>query len=143
MDEYITPEEAVANGVAALNERGPSDWATVIDVEKLDVRSGINCPLGQLFGDFGNQDSVDFVLYGTECDPDSDCGYDGCHCSASNDFVYNAALLGFIVNSHVFNTIRFTYAEIDAQLTAEWRRVLTEGVGAKAKRSWLRRVLKR
>jgi hypothetical protein len=44
-------EERVAAGVAWLDEHVP-DWPDRIKLPELDLKSCLNCVLGQLFGDF-------------------------------------------------------------------------------------------
>ncbi|RJQ34955.1 hypothetical protein C4568_01755 [Candidatus Parcubacteria bacterium] len=42
----------VARGVRLLDRKGPPGWRSKIDLEKLEIRSGSRCILGQIYGDF-------------------------------------------------------------------------------------------
>ncbi len=44
-------EKQVKRGVAFLNRNTP-DWRKEINLQTLDVESGLNCPLAQIFGDY-------------------------------------------------------------------------------------------
>jgi len=44
--------ERVAKGAALLDEKGPTDWASEINLEALDIVSTSNCILGQLYGGY-------------------------------------------------------------------------------------------
>jgi hypothetical protein len=48
----ITADQAVANGVAFLDEHGPDGWRDKINLETLCISSSQNCPLGQVYGGF-------------------------------------------------------------------------------------------
>lgn len=48
----LTVRERVARGVALLDERGPESWRDKIDPARLNVASGLDCVLGQVFGDY-------------------------------------------------------------------------------------------
>jgi hypothetical protein len=41
----------VADGIEWLNENGPADWWTRVDLSILDVSDGYTCVLGQVFAD--------------------------------------------------------------------------------------------
>jgi hypothetical protein len=43
---------AIERGVKFLNSRWEEDWYEYIDIERLDMLSGGNCIIGQLFGDY-------------------------------------------------------------------------------------------
>lgn len=46
-------EARVARGIALLDECGPKDWRSKIDLDTLDIASPWRCVLGQLYGSFG------------------------------------------------------------------------------------------
>lgn len=48
----ITVEQAVQNGIALLDAKGPKDWREIVEVEDLDVASIGWCVLGQIYGDY-------------------------------------------------------------------------------------------
>jgi len=45
-------EAEVERGIALLDEHAPADWIGNVDIERLDMGSGRNCILGQVFGNY-------------------------------------------------------------------------------------------
>lgn len=59
-----TADEAVARGVAVLDQVRDDDWRSLIDLEDFNIASFNTCVLGQLYGDFGS--GVE-ALFGPDC----------------------------------------------------------------------------
>lgn len=47
---YIEEQSALKAAFAVLDEKGPSGWWNLIDLDTLDMNSGQKCVLGQLYG---------------------------------------------------------------------------------------------
>lgn len=141
--QYLTPRQAVANGLDLLVKRGPANWRDRLDVDALYVKSPDRCVLGQLFDYYDSLEAVNFILLDRDRDTPSSCGYDGCTCATINDFLETAATYGFVVNSLVFDVDR-GYEFIYAELQREWKSALAEyDVKHQRKRSILARIIKR
>lgn len=98
----------VARGVALLDEKRPG-WRDRIDLDALDMRSSRDCVLGQLYADHEDVDwphRTAFHVGATELLGD----------------VEDAAAYGF-ENGAEFRDL--DAADEYAELTAEWRRVIT------------------
>lgn len=72
--DYCVPEPdvravacrvALRDAVVVLDARGPVAWRGRVSVARLDMRSGADCLLGQLYGDYG---SGLRALYGDDLD---------------------------------------------------------------------------
>lgn len=48
----LTIDERVDNGAGLLDQYGPHDWRERIDPARLDIDTGTNCVIGQLYGDW-------------------------------------------------------------------------------------------
>lgn len=46
------PAERVALGIEFLDREGPDGWINKLDLDRLDVASVDDCPLGQLYGSY-------------------------------------------------------------------------------------------
>ena len=46
------PRPSRDHGIALLDERGPADWRSKIDLNVLDMASSSTCVLGQLYGSY-------------------------------------------------------------------------------------------
>lgn len=93
--------EQVARGMALLDERGPTNWRKRINLNTLDVSTGEDCILGQVYGWYP----------------------DGLDALGIRDWDEVPANLGFrvmfVADAHTMNS---AYAE----LTQTWRDALTD-----------------
>lgn len=48
----LTPEDAVAAGVAVMDEHGPADWRSRIDLGLFNIALPNMCVLGQVYGSY-------------------------------------------------------------------------------------------
>lgn len=62
-DELVDQARPYADtGALLLDEQGPKDWRSKIDVEILDIADGTDCILGQLYN--GWENGLDALFYG-------------------------------------------------------------------------------
>lgn len=106
-----TIAERVARGAAMFDEELPGWWAVGrIDLTKLRMASGCDCVVGQMW----------------EPDEDDDGDYDGFTDALRHDWLdldlASAKSFGLFAENHWDDARQIEYDE----LTAEWRRVITE-----------------
>ena len=54
LDRTYIDELDVQRGIDRLNGRGPAGWPRMIDKDRLDIQSSVDCPLGQIYGNYQN-----------------------------------------------------------------------------------------
>lgn len=50
-------KQDVLKGIALLDEIAPQCWRQLVHLDRLDIANSENCILGQIYGDWGNEEA--------------------------------------------------------------------------------------
>lgn len=127
MATRLTVEKRVENGVKWLDKYGPDDWRNKVDIKELDLSSGCQCVLGQVFA---NQEIDDDFTPGEKIKIASGWDYVMDWIGSKIGFkrvVNNPVSFGFDADFKVVGRDTYGYPKYRDDyndLTDEWKRVL-------------------
>lgn len=59
-------ESAVQAGIKWLDENGPEDWRSLVDLDRLNISNTRDCILGQVFAKYANNPEYTHESYGAQ-----------------------------------------------------------------------------